>query len=145
MLLFATAMWALNRYAPVLTLFPGYSSVGWEIAAVSAIAPATAIVQFLRARTTVNPHRPDRASRLVTSGVYAWTRNPMYLGLWLLLLGWAVRLGTLTPFLGPLLFGPLIQQVQIRPEERALRTLFGKDYEQYCQRVHRWFGRKGSA
>ena len=70
------------------------------------IAPIAAIIQFRRAHTTVNPHKLETTTALVTSGVYAWTRNPMYLGLSILLLGWAVTLGTLTPFAGPLLSSP---------------------------------------
>jgi len=65
----------------------------------------------------------------------------MYLGLSILLLGWAIKLGTLSPFAGPLLFIPLIQRVQIRPEEHAMRARFGKDFDQYSHRVNRWFGR----
>ena len=109
--------------------------------AMAPVAPTAALIQFRRAHTTVNPHKPEMATTLVTSGVYAWTRNPMYLGLSILLLGWAVKLGTFSPVLTALLFIPLIQHVQIRPEERALRVQFGKDYDQYCDRVHRWLGR----
>jgi protein-S-isoprenylcysteine O-methyltransferase Ste14 len=146
MLVFAAGMWALHRYCPALTVFPQpWNTLGWCVAALAAIAPLTAFIQFWRARTTINPHRPEAASTLVTSGVYAWTRNPMYLGLALLLLGWAIRLGTLTPFAGPLLFVLLIQRVQIRPEEHALRAQFGADYERYCGRVNRWLGPKAAA
>jgi len=106
------------------------------------LAPIAAIIQFRRAHTTVNPHKLEAPTELVTSGVYAWTRNPMYLGLSILLLGWAIKLGTLTPFAGPFLFIPLIQYVQIRPEEHTLRTRFGRDYDQYCHRVNRWLGRQ---
>src|ERR1700743_1585668 len=137
-LLFAVGMRELNHYCPVLTLIPEPTSTfGWGIAALAPITPVVALIQFRRVRTTMNPHKPEAASMLVTSGVFAWTRNPMYLGLLLFLVGWAVRLGTLTPLLGPLLFVPLIQHVQIRPEEHVLGTLFGADYERYRRRVRR--------
>jgi protein-S-isoprenylcysteine O-methyltransferase Ste14 len=143
MLIFAVGMWALDRYGPVLPLIPGpWRWLGWCVMAVAPVAPIMAFIQFGRARTTIDPHKPERASKLVTSGVYAWTRNPMYLGLSILLFGWAIGLGTLSPWVGPLLFIPLIQQIQIRPEEHALRNLFGTEYEQYCQRVRRWLGRR---
>jgi protein-S-isoprenylcysteine O-methyltransferase Ste14 len=143
MLIFAAAMWALNRYYPVLTVVAEpWSRLGWCVMALAPIAPIAAFIQFRRAHTTVNPHTPEAATTLVTTGVYAWTRNPMYLGLTLLLLGWAIRLGTLSPLVGPLLFVPLIQHIQIRPEEHALRAQFGKDYDRYCQRVNRWLGAK---
>ena len=113
--------------------------------AIAPIAPVAAFMQFRRAHTTVDPHKPETTTTLVTSGVYAWTRNPMYLGLSILLLGWAIKLGALTPFMGALLFAPFIQHVQVRPEEHALRMQFGKDYDQYCFRVNRWLGRKRHA
>ena len=142
LLIFAVAMWALNHYCPVLTIIPEpWNRLGWCVIAIAPVAPIAALIQFRQAHTTVNPHRPETTSTLVTSGVYAWTRNPMYLGLSILLLGWAIKLGTLSPFVGPLLFVPLIRNIQIRPEEHALRMQFGKDYDQYCHRVNRWFGR----
>ncbi len=141
MLIFAVGMWELNHYCPVFTIIPEpWSRLGWCVMAFAPIAPIAALIQFRRARTTVNPHKPGTTTTLVTSGVYAWTRNPMYLGLSILLLGWAIRLGTLSSLVGAWLFIPLIQRVQIRPEERALRTQFGEDYDRYCHRVNRWFG-----
>ncbi len=145
MLIFGVAMWALNRYWPWVGLIPPpWNRFGWFVMALAPIAPISAVIQFRQARTTPNPHRPDTTTTLVTSGVYAWTRNPMYLGLSILLLGWAITLGGLSPFLGPVLFPPLLQKFQIAPEEAALRKLFGQDYEAYCRRVGRWLGRKGT-
>ena len=145
MFVFAIAMWALNRWHPLLTVIPGpWHWLGSYVMWSAAIAPVMAFFQFWRAHTTINPHRPESASKLVTSGVYAWTRNPMYLGLSVLLLGWAINLGTLTPLVLAPLFIPLIRYVQIRPEEHALRARFGEDYARYCQRVNRWLGRKRS-
>jgi protein-S-isoprenylcysteine O-methyltransferase Ste14 len=144
MLILGIAMWALNRHAPVLTLIPApWSLIGWGVMAIAPIAPVIAFIQFARAHTTPNPHTPEAASALVTTGIYAWTRNPMYLGLSMLLAGWAVRLGTLSPLLGPVLFIVIIRRFQIFPEEHALRARFGEDYDQYCRRVHRWLGPRG--
>ena len=146
MLIFAVGMWVLNHYLPVLTIIPEpWSRLGWCVMAIAPIAPIAALIQFRRADTTVNPHKPETTTTLVTSGVYAWTRNPMYLGLAMLLLGWAIKLGTLSPLVAALLFIPLIQRIQIRPEEHALRMRFGKDYQQYCHRVNRWLGRRRRA
>ena len=143
MLIFAVGMWVLNHYYPVLTIISEpWSRLGWCVMAIAPIAPIAALIQFRRADTTVNPHKPETTTTLVTSGVYAWTRNPMYLGLAMLLLGWAIKLGTLSPLVAALLFIPLIQRIQIRPEEHALRIQFGSDYERYCHRVNRWLGTK---
>lgn len=93
---------------------------------------------FKRARTTINPHRPEKASALVTGGIYRVTRNPMYLGLTLVLAGIAVWLWWWPAILGPVAFMAYITRWQIRPEERALRARFGEEYEGYRRRVRRW-------
>ena len=97
-----------------------------------------AFLQFRRAATTVSPLRPEQASRLVTSGPYRWTRNPMYLGLTGLLLAWASYLGSLAGVLGPVFFVAYITCFQIVPEEQALLRLFGQQYADYQRRVPRW-------
>jgi protein-S-isoprenylcysteine O-methyltransferase Ste14 len=141
MLLAGAMMWSLDRFSPVLTVVAApWNRAGWYVMAVALLPALAAITQFVRARTTINPHDPNKTSALVTGGIYRWSRNPMYLGLLVLLLGWAIRLGSLTPFLIPPLFALLLQQVQIAPEERLLRARFGDDYERYCQRVGRWLG-----
>lgn len=142
-LIFAVAMWASDHAGldPLVVPVP-VRRVGPWLMVVAALAPAAALIQLRRARTTVNSWRPAAARTLVTSGMYAWSRNPMYLGLALALLGWALELGTPAALGGPLLFIPFIHWVQIRPEERALRRRFGEDYARYCGRVNRWFGRR---
>lgn len=142
MVCFAAGQWLASRQWPLWTVVPApYTRLGWAVMAVALIPAAAAFAEFRRAHTTLNPHKPEKTSALVTSGVYAWTRNPMYLGLWLLLVGWAVRLGALSAFIVALLFIPLIGYVQIRAEERVLARRFGEEYERYRRRVHRWFGR----
>lgn len=96
------------------------------------------VLAFRRARTTVNPWRPERASALVDTGIYRHTRNPMYLGLLLGLLGWAVYLGSLLALLLALAFVPWMNRFQIGPEERALERIFGDDFAAYRRRVRRW-------
>jgi protein-S-isoprenylcysteine O-methyltransferase Ste14 len=96
-------------------------------------------VAFHKAKTTSNPLKPQTASSLVTSGVYRFTRNPMYAGVAAWLLGWAAFLAVPWAFLGPILFIAFITRFQIIPEERALKARFGSDYAEYQQRVGRWF------
>ncbi|WP_236199554.1 methyltransferase family protein [Pseudomonas pseudonitroreducens] len=93
---------------------------------------------FRRARTTVNPLSPDSASDLVTQGIYRLTRNPMYLGFTLILVGWAVLLASLFAFVAVAVFILWIDRWQIRPEERALRGLFGASFTDYCSHTRRW-------
>lgn len=97
-----------------------------------------ALGYFLRARTTINPLQPGKASALVASGIYRFTRNPMYLGMATLLLAWAVYLSNGAAFLGLPLFVGYINRFQIEPEERALKARFGEEFEAYCRRVRRW-------
>jgi protein-S-isoprenylcysteine O-methyltransferase Ste14 len=140
-LLFAAAMWVLARHYPLVTAIPDpWNRLGWLVMALATVTPIAALVRFRQAHTTVNPHKPQEATALVTTGVYAWTRNPMYLGLTILLLGLAIELKALSAFLGPVLFVPLIQRFQILPEEHALRLRFGETYGEYCRRVNRWLG-----
>jgi len=93
---------------------------------------------FRTAKTTGNPNRPHMASKLVTSGVYQFTRNPMYIGLIFLLLTWAVWLGSVFSLLIIVLFQQYITRFQIIPEESALQKRFPEQFTQYCQQVRRW-------
>lgn len=97
-----------------------------------------AVWQFLKTKTTVHPSHPERASHLVTDGLYKYSRNPMYLGLLLLLLSYGCHLGELIPLFFSGLFVLYMNRFQIRPEERALRKIFGESFENYRKRVRRW-------
>ncbi|MGI9202197.1 MAG: methyltransferase family protein [Woeseiaceae bacterium] len=99
---------------------------------------ARAIRQFAKAETTVNPLQPSEASSLVDTGIFARTRNPMYLGLLLVLLGWSVWLQSAGTILVLLAFVLYLTELQIKPEEAALRKVFGQTYIDYCARVRRW-------
>jgi len=94
---------------------------------------------FRRHGTTVNPLHPERSTQLVTTGPYRWTRNPMYLGHVLLLLGWALWLGQPLALLCVAAYALWIDRLQIPAEERILRARFGAAYDAYLQRVRRWF------
>ena len=91
-----------------------------------------------RAKTTLNPIKPETSTALVTSGIFSRTRNPMYLGMASWLLAWSAWLGTPAGLLGPALFVLWMNRFQIGPEERALGKLFGGEFEIYRSRVRRW-------
>jgi protein-S-isoprenylcysteine O-methyltransferase Ste14 len=101
-------------------------------------AARSGVRDFGRAGTTINPVKIDAASALVTTGIFAYTRNPMYLGMSVLLLGWSVFLSGVWPLLVPLLFVLFITRFQILPEERVLAAKFGPSYDAYKQKVRRW-------
>ena len=93
---------------------------------------------FRRARTTLNPLKPRESSRLVTSGIYRRTRNPMYLGMLMVLLGWAFFLSNLLVFLFLPAFILYMNRLQIAPEERVLASMFGQEFSAYQTKVRRW-------
>lgn len=137
--LVAVAMWGLSMTGPQFNLASElrYVVTGTLVAAGVAF-DLFGIFAFRAAQTTVNPLKPERASTLIKGSVYRITRNPMYVGLGMLLLAWAAYLSALLPFAGPAAFALYITYFQIQPEERVLRKLFGKEYEEYCARVRRW-------
>jgi protein-S-isoprenylcysteine O-methyltransferase Ste14 len=139
----AGLIWLLDRYAPTLRWIGApWNELGWALLAIGLGLDLYSIFTFVHTRTTVNPMRPERASRLVISGLYRISRNPMYLGLVLSLCGWAWLLGSPICLLLVWPFARLLVIVQIAPEEAALRERFGDAYFEYCLRVNRWLGRK---
>ncbi|MFO1434921.1 MAG: isoprenylcysteine carboxylmethyltransferase family protein [Gammaproteobacteria bacterium] len=97
-----------------------------------------AFAAFRKSHTTINPLKPEQATVLVTDGVFAFTRNPMYLSLSLFLIAYAVFLSSLPALIGPVVFFAFINRFQIVPEERALKATFGTTYIDYMRRVRRW-------
>ena len=96
------------------------------------------VIEFRRAKTTVDPTKPDSASSLVRTGIYRRTRNPMYLGFLLILTGCAAALANLTSFLILPAFVVYMNRFQIKPEERALASIFGDDFKAYYSEARRW-------
>ena len=108
--------------------------------AVAGIAVAFAgLREFSKANTTSDPIRIQEASTVVTTGIYRFTRNPMYLGLTLISIGWGLRLGTVVGLVaGTGLLLVSLTLLQIRPEERSLTEAFGDAYTDYAASVRRW-------
>jgi protein-S-isoprenylcysteine O-methyltransferase Ste14 len=112
------------------------TAIGLGVAGV--LVMLAGVVSFRHAKTTVNPLKPETATALVVSGVYRHTRNPMYLGMLLLLIGWAIYLSAPAALIGVIVFWLYIERFQIRPEERALADLFGTAFAEYTSQVRRW-------
>ena len=137
--LVAAAMWGASAQGPQFALASGPKYAAVVILVVAGVAfDALGILAFRTSRTTVNPLKPERASSIVTGGVYRISRNPMYLGMALLLLAWAVYLSALLAFVGPVIYFLYITRFQIVPEERVLKAIFGEEYVAYAARVRRW-------
>ncbi len=138
-LLVAAAMWGLAPWGLPMAWPPGLRlGAAVVLVTLGLVLDMSGLVAFVRRHTTINPLRPTNSSALVTGGVYRFTRNPMYLGMACLLSAWAVWLGSLAGFAGPLVFVLYITRFQIRPEERILGGLFGPACTEYCARVRRW-------
>jgi len=137
--LLAAAMWGLDRAFPAGRIaFAGQQSLAIALLALAAALMAAAVVSFASAKTTINPLRPANASHLITTGVFRWSRNPIYLADLLLLAAWAVWLGNFANVVWLVVFVAYINRFQIRPEEAALSRLFVAEYATYCARVRRW-------
>ena len=138
-LVIAAGMWVVTLLPPLVLMPRIVRLLVAALLAATGVAVALAgVVSFRRARTTVNPLKPETTAALVATGVYSCTRNPMYLGMVLVLLAWAVFLASPWSLAGPALFALYITRFQIVPEERVLAGLFGESFAAYMNRVRRW-------
>ncbi len=135
----ALLMWIVSTIAPavavgnstriglvVLFIFVGLSVV------------ASGVVAFRKTETTVDPTKPGAATSLVTSGVYRRTRNPMYVGMCLLLIAWGIFLSSIPATVLVFVFVLYLNRFQIEPEERVLEKTFGQEFSGYKSQVRRW-------
>ena len=128
-LLIVGSMWGISLVTPLLDLPAFIRVVAAVTIALTGVGVSLAgIIAFRRARTTVNPMKPETTSSLVCSGIYRATRNPMYVGVLFVLVAWAVFLSSAWALFGPMAFVLYINRFQIEPEERVLLAMFGADY-----------------
>lgn len=106
--------------------------------ALAVVFLSESLLSFMRHKTTILPFEPEKATSLVVSGVYKLSRNPMYLGMLLLLLALMLYLGNPALVLILLVYVLVLTKLQIQPEEQVLKKNFGADYEAYCRKVRRW-------
>lgn len=139
MLLLGGLAWLAARQVPVLAFpLPFHRGIAIAIAVLGFALNLAPKLAFDRAGTTVNPMKPDTSARLVTNGLYRYTRNPMYLGQALLLLAWGVHLHNVLALLAVPAFVAYITRFQILPEERALAARFPDGFAEFRARVRRW-------
>lgn len=137
--LIGAAMWLLSFYVPSIAVAEWVRiALALTITALGTFFCLSGAVSFRRAKTTVNPLKPETASALVSSGIYQYSRNPMYVGFALFLVALAAYLASPVALLGPLGFVLYMNRFQITPEERALTALFGAEFQAYQARVRRW-------
>lgn len=135
----AVFMWIVSVVTPTFDFYlPAKYLCAVSLALIGAAICLAGVASFRRAKTTVNPMKPDSTSSLVVSGIYKYTRNPMYVGFALVLLGWAAFLSSLVALAFVPVFIVYIDRFQIRPEERVLTSLFPQEYPAYRTKVRRW-------
>jgi len=117
------AIWLLQKHHPIIQTDAQWPLIGGcIIIAIGLIIDVVSILNFKSASTTINPLKPENSSSLVQRGFYSISRNPMYLGMAIMLTG-AVLVVTV---------------MQILPEEKILEEIFGEEYRTYKLRVPRW-------
>ena len=129
----AAASWVLARFAPGWTFPEGFGRA-FILGGIGLIV--WALVWFRRKKTPVEPNHTPRA--LIVEGPYRINRNPIYTGLALILIGWALALGAVTALIPALAFGPIISRRFVAPEEKTLLEAFGEEAETFFRRTRRW-------
>jgi protein-S-isoprenylcysteine O-methyltransferase Ste14 len=132
-------MWTFDRY--LHTGWLNFDIALWVtvvFCSTGGIFGLLGLVQFYRHSTSIDPHKPDKASDLVTDGIYGISRNPMYVGLLFILAGWGFYLENLLTLLVLPLFVEYMNRFQIIPEEKAMEEKFGDEYLRYKNEVRRW-------
>ena len=135
----AAAMYGTAKIMPSLQFsLSGSTVLAVGLGVIGMSLGVMGVTQFRKAQTTPNPQALEKVSSLVTSGIYRYSRNPMYLGLVLILLGWAFYLSHFLAFVLLPVFIFYMTRFQIQPEEQMMARKFGKTYQAYLNKVRRW-------
>jgi len=138
-LICSLSMWLISLISPLIeTGFFVRVILSLAIFTVGSFFCIAGVVSFRKAKTTVNPLKPETASSLVSSGVYRISRNPMYVGLSLFLVSLSTYLSSPLSIIGVVAFIFYMNRFQIEPEERALKKIFSTDFLNYMSQVRRW-------
>lgn len=139
MLLVGLLMWLLAIIVPTLNFAWLQNTVLAGVLLILGLLIAiVGVITFKRLGTTPDPKHPEQASVLVNSGIYGYSRNPMYLGVFIVLVGWAIYLGSLLSLIATLVFVIYMNYFQIIPEERILEEKFVESFQIYKKNVRRW-------
>ena len=123
-------------FEPVTFDYQGVLSILFVIIGLACALPSFRL--FSRHKTTISPFTPSETAVLLTEGMYRYSRNPMYLGLLLLIISATIWFGSWLGILMSLIFIFLMNSLQIIPEEDALLEIFGEEYNEYKNKVRRW-------
>lgn len=134
----AFLIWALNLVLPLGIQFSGQTLLATFLLILGWLFILPAAISFFKAKTTVDPRVPNKSNKLVITGLYNISRNPMYVGMVLCLFALSMAQGNILSFVISMGFALYLNRFQIQPEERFLKQKFGEQYESYCQKVRRW-------
>jgi len=134
----AVGMWLLRRIDAASFTLPGARYAAAALFAAGVFVAVRGVIAFRWHDTTVDPHTPGKASTVVRSDIYRFTRNPMYLGLALALTSFGLFLSNAASLAVAPLFVAYMTELQIKPEERVLAEKFGRAYAEYRAAVRRW-------
>jgi protein-S-isoprenylcysteine O-methyltransferase Ste14 len=138
-LIMGTMMWTSSELLPATKYTNSWSiTIALIALCIGVFFAVMGVIEFKKAKTTVDPRVPHQTSSLVITGVYKLSRNPMYIGFLFILLSWAFYLSQIYVFLFLLLFVVYMNKFQITPEERFMTQKFGEDYILYMTKVRRW-------
>ncbi len=134
-------MWLTDKWTPAFDFeIRNRMILFWVILLGGMCVLASGVVNIIRRKTTIHPDRRSltEPTTLVTTGIFRYTRNPIYLGMAIILTAWVVFLESWLAVIGVFLFIGFITQYQIKPEEGALEKIFGDAYVRYRKNVRRW-------
>ncbi len=114
------------------------SSLGFIIILVGLMIIFIAARQFKAVNTTINPIKPENASVLVNKGIFSYSRNPMYLGMLLIIIGFSIIHNLMAIIAIMPIWIIYMTYFQIIPEEEAMKILFKEDFVNYCIKTRRW-------
>jgi protein-S-isoprenylcysteine O-methyltransferase Ste14 len=138
LLLSLALVYGCNHYLPLLAMPTILFGLHWYVAALGVLVASAGIWEFRKAKTTINPTKPEKTSYLVSGGIYRVTRNPMYLGMQLIIIATIFKFGNYFGFIALPFFILYITQFQIKPEECIIERIFGEEYVLYKKKVRRW-------
>lgn len=132
-------MWMIQQFIPNKSLlFESRNFIVFGLMILGGSIAVLGMIEFARKSTTVNPHKPENTKEFVQSGVYKFTRNPMYLGLLIVVLSPVFYWGNAATLIIPPLFVWYMNEFQIKPEEEVMEQKFGKAFVEYRKEVRRW-------
>ena len=135
----ALLMWLIGEAVPAADFhLPAGRWIALVLAAIGVVMGIAAALQFRVAKTTIHPLKPEESSALVVRGIFRFTRNPMYLGMLLVLVAWALCVANAVALAVLPLHVAYLNRFQIGPEERVLQARFGAAFEDYRRAVRRW-------